>query len=326
MNIYTSPQANQNILGAPPPAPDLPTALAGHRFTVDGISCYVAGEGPPLLLIHSVNAACSAAEMRPLFDRYRTTRTVFAMDLPGYGFSDRSDRAYSPRVMTDAVHTIAAEIRGYCGNQPIAALAASLGAEFLARAAMERPTDWERLALVSPTGLDGHKSRRGAAGSTRRVPGLHALLSVPLWSGALFRALTTPAVVRYFLERTWGSNAIDETLWAYETRSARQPGARHAPLHFLSGGLFSGDIHDVYERVPKPVWMSHGVRGDFTDYRHQEVVEALPNWRFDVFQSGALPYFEVPDEFFGKFDAFLRVPQRRASAPPVSATPQRNFS
>lgn len=284
----------------------LASALSGDRIAFDGLSCYVAGNGPPMLLVHSVNAACSAAEMRPLFDRYRTTHTVFALDLPGFGFSERSDRDYTPRLMTDALHATAAEIRRRCGLAPITGVAASLGSEFLARAAVERPTQWDRLALVSPTGLDGHKSRYGPAGSTRRVPGLHALLSVPLWSNPLFRLLTRPAVVRYFLERTWGRRAIDETLWACGVQSARQPGARFAPLHFLSGGLFSGDIHRVYESVTQPVWMSHGVRGDFTDFRNQKIVQSLPNWRFDVFQTGALPYFEVPGEFFARFDAFLR--------------------
>lgn len=288
----------------------MPYALKGDRFTVDGVSCYVAGNGPPMLLVHSVNAACSAAEMRPLFNRYRATHTVFALDLPGYGFSDRSDREYTPRVMTDAIHAVAAEIRRGCDDKPIIGVAASLGAEFLARAAVERPADWDRLALVSPTGLDGHRSRRGRAGSTRRIPGLHALLSMPLWADPLFRLLTRPAVVRYFLQRTWGSKNIDETLWAYETRSARQPGARHAPLNFLSGGLFSGDIHRIYEGVQRPVWMTHGVRGDFTDYRNKQVVSSLPNWRFGVFQTGALPYFEVPEEFFSKFDSFLAMTKR----------------
>jgi pimeloyl-ACP methyl ester carboxylesterase len=280
--------------------------MSGERITFDGLSCYVAGHGPPMLLVHSVNAAASAAEMRPLFDRYRYTRTVFALDLPGYGFSERSDRVYTPRLMTDALHATASEIRRRCGLVPISGVAASLSSEFLARAAVERPAQWDKLALVSPTGLDGHTSRRGPAGSTRRIPGLHAVLSVPLWSESLFRLLTRPAVVRYFLQRTWGRKAIDETLWAYEVQSARQPGARFAPLHFLSGGLFSGDIHRVYESVTQPVWMSHGVRGDFTDYRNQKIVESRANWQFDRFLTGALPYFEVPNDFFAAFDAFLR--------------------
>jgi len=286
----------------------LPPAVNGERFVVGGIAAYVAGSGAPLLLVHSVNAAASAAEVRPLFDRYRGQRTVFALDLPGFGASDRSARDYTPRLMTDALHTIAATIRQRCGDGPIDALAVSLGCEFLARAAAERPAEWRRLALVSPTGLNGFTPRRGAPGSTRAVPGLHAVLAAPLWAGALFNGLTRPRVVRYFLERTFGTTAIDEAMWQYAVLAAREPGARHAPLDFLSGRLFSADIHAVYEALTQPVWMSHGVRGDFTDYRGRSVVEGRPNWRFNVYPTGALPYFEEPDAFGAEFDRFLAAP------------------
>lgn len=257
---------------APSAAPDLPPALHGEHITLNGMHCYVAGNGPPLVLVHSINAAPSAAEMRPLFDHYRASHTVFAPDLPGFGLSDRADRRYDPRLMTDALHALAAQVRLRCGAAPIAALAASMGCEFLARAAVEQPTQWGRLAFVSPTGLEGSKPRRGPPGSTRAVPGLHRLLANPLWAQAWYRGLTQPAVRRYFLRRTWGSKAIDETLWAYAVCAARQPGARFAPLHFLSGGLFSQDIHRIYEALQQPVWMSHGVRGDFKDFRAKRLV------------------------------------------------------
>jgi hypothetical protein len=91
-------------------------------------------------------------------------------------------------------------------------------------------------------------------------------------------------------------------------KTARVPGARHAPLYFLSGGLFSADIHTIYESLAQPVWMSHGVRGDFTDYRGKSLVKDHGNWQITVFQTGAMPYFEVPAEFFTAFDAFLAQP------------------
>ena len=80
--------------------------------------------------------------------------------------------------------------------------------------------------------------------------------------------------------------------------------------------MFSDDIHTVYEQLTLPVWMSHGVRGDFVDYRAKSIVEGRDNWRFNVFATGALPHFEVPDEFEAAYDAFLatdlRVPRRRS--------------
>ncbi len=69
--------------------------------------------------------------------------------------------------------------------------------------------------------------------------------------------------------------------------------------------MFSTDIHTVYEQLSQPVWMSHGVRGDFVDYRGKRLVEGRPNWRFDVLPTGALPFFEVPQQFNAGYDAFL---------------------
>lgn len=292
-------------------APALPPAVSGERYEFAGtagrLSAYVAGDGPPLLLIHSINATASAAEMRPLHEHYRATRTVFSIDLPGYGFSDRSDRDYTPRLMTDAIHAATDQVRVRCGTAPIDALALSLSCEFLARAAVEAPAPYRSVSLVSPTGFRGLRSWRGAPGSTRGKPWLYRALRGPgaRWGGALFGALTRPGVVRYFLRRTWGAEAIDEALWSYGVLTARAAGAEHAPLHFLAANLFSADIHTVYERLKMPVWMSHGVRGDFTDYRGKAIVEGRPNWHLHVFPTGALPYFEVPREFCEAFDRFL---------------------
>jgi pimeloyl-ACP methyl ester carboxylesterase len=291
--------------------PELPAAVSGERFEFASpagqLSVYVAGEGPPLLLIHSINASASAAEMRPLHEHYRATRTVFSIDLPGYGFSDRSDRDYTPRLMTDAVHAVTAQMCERCGPAPIDALALSLSCEYLARAAAEVPDRYRSVALVSPTGFRGLRSWRGAPGSTRGQPWLYKALRGPGagWGRAVFRVLTKPGVIRYFLGRTWGSKNIDEALWAYDLLTTKVVGAEHAPLHFLSANLFSADIHTVYERLEMPVWMAHGVRGDFTDYCGKVIFEACPNWQFAIFPTGALPYFEVLRDFYSAYGRFL---------------------
>jgi pimeloyl-ACP methyl ester carboxylesterase len=258
-----------------------------------------------VLLVHTVNAAACAYEVRPVYEHAAKTRTTYALDLPGYGLSDRSDRAYTPRLMTDALHAVVGEIRRRHGGAPVDALAVSLGCEFLARAAKEDPAAFRTVALVSPTGFSGTRLRLGPSGATRAIPGVHAVLANPLWAGGLFGLLTRPKVVRYFLGRTWGSPRIDEGLWAYDLLTTRQPGAEHAPLCFLSGHLFSADINALYQALPHPVWMSHGVRGDFTDYRGAEAMKGRSTWRMQVFQTGALPYFEVPTEFLAAYDRFL---------------------
>jgi pimeloyl-ACP methyl ester carboxylesterase len=207
--------------------------------------------------------------------------------------------------MTDAVHACVAHARAEHGGAKVDILGVSLSSEFVARAAVERPDALRSVAIVSPTGFSGTRPQLGPPESTRAIPGLHGFLAFPVWGPTLFRLLTRPAVVRYFLERTWGGPHIDEELWAYDVLTARQPGAHHAPLCFLSGNLFSGDANRIYDSLTLPVWMSHGIRGDFVDYRRADPVRERSAWRLDVFPTGALPYFEVPDAFFAAYEGFL---------------------
>jgi pimeloyl-ACP methyl ester carboxylesterase len=293
---------------------DLPPALPGERFVIDGgpagrIACYTAGPLrsalPPLVLVHSVNAAASAAEMRPLYVRETGARRVFAPELPGFGASQRGERAYTPRLMSDALHAVLAEVAARCGPAPADLVALSLGCEFAARVAAEAPPSVRRLALISPTGFAGAKRRRGAPDSVVGPAWAERLVHGPGWGAALFRALTRPGVVRYFLRRTWGRREIDEDLWRYAVLTANVEGAEYAPLAFLSARLFSADINALYEQLALPVWVGHGVRGDFTDYRGLASVQGRPNWRVTVFDSGALPHFEQPEAFVRELDAFL---------------------
>lgn len=290
----------------------LPAPVAGERHDLESqagrIAIYssrpdIAENDTPLLLIHSVNAAGSAYEVSPLYEHYRKSRPVYAIDLPGFGHSLRGKRRYTARMMTDAIHAAVAEIQSIHGGGPIDALALSLSSEFLARAAQENPQAFRSLALVSPTGFDSRPVKwiRGSRGK----PWLHGLLDGPLWSKALFRLLTTKPVIGWFLKKTWGGENYDRGLQDYDYLTTRQPGAQHAPYDFVSGFLFSQDILRIYQSLPMPVWMAHGSRGDFVDYRFKTTVADRPNWSFSVFPTGAMPHFELRHAFVQSYDGFL---------------------
>jgi pimeloyl-ACP methyl ester carboxylesterase len=294
----------------PPAKLPLPPALDGTIETLSqpfGTLSYYRGgvvDAAPLLLIHSVNASANAYEVKPLYDHYAKTRAVYAIDLPGFGFSDRPDRIYTPRLMTDAILALVEEIRRRHGHFPVDAIAVSLSSEFLARAATEHPMTFRSIGLVSPSGFQAARSGDGEPGTTYGRPSVRDVISFPAWGRGLFDLLVSRATIRYYLSKTWGSSRIDEGLLAYDYRSAHQPGAQHAPFSFLSGFLFSADVLTVYKALILPVFMSHGVRGDFVDFTREVEVMGLPNWTVRVFQTGALSYFERLDEFTEAYDAF----------------------
>lgn len=288
-----------------PPALDAEMAALHIPFGQLVYYCGGASEGPPLLLVHGINAAANSYEVKPLFDHYAAKRPVYSIDLPGFGFSDRRDRIYTPRLMTDAIIAMVEEIRGKHGAFPIDVVALSLSCEFLARAATEHPTHFRTLGLISPTGFEEKLEREGEADANFGKPAVRDVVSFPLWGRALFDALVSKPSMRYFLEKTWGSKRIDEGLFRYDYATAHQPGAEHAPFSFVSGFLFSRDALTLYKDLALPVWMSHGVRGDFVDFTKKSEVEGKPNWTIQVFRTGALSHFEQLDEVTSSYDAFV---------------------
>jgi pimeloyl-ACP methyl ester carboxylesterase len=302
--------------------PELPDPVSGVRTENDSeagrLAIYTGGKTAartPLLLIHSVNAAASAYEIKPLFDYYAGRRPVYALDLPGFGRSERGKRKYSIRLMTDAVHAATAEIRRIHGDQPIDAIALSLSCEFLARAAAENPQAHRSLGLISPTGFEG--KARDQAGGDRGQLWLRRGIDLPLLGRGLFRLQTSRTAIRMFLQKTWGATEIDEGLADYAYLTSHQPGARHAPYDFVSGYLFGKDILNVYQGLSMPVWMAHGVRGDFVDYHHKTRVLGWPNWSIDILPTGAFPHFERIGELTRCYEGFLSQAIKPERRPPL---------
>lgn len=289
---------------------ELPPALDAERREIDEragrLSYYVAGEGRPMLLIHSINAAGSAYEIRPIFEHFRHRNRVYAPDLPGFGFSDRSRRDYDVALFTDSVRDMIDRIEKDTGGEPIDALALSLSSEFLARAAADDASALRSLALVTPTGFrKGSDELREPEGSTREMRWLSAILEFPAWRKGLYGLLTRPRTIRYFLKRTWGSSNYDEGLAEYDDETTDQPGAENAPYAFLSGRLFSKDIRRIYEQLELPVWLAHGTKGDFRDFRGAGWTGERDNWQRTAFDTGALPHFEARDAFMSHYENFL---------------------
>jgi hypothetical protein len=115
-------------------------------------------------------------------------------------------------------------------------------------------------------------------------------------------------VIKRFLERTWGSKQFDSRLMRYASLTSHVPGAEYAPIDFITGYLFSRDSGRVYRQVPIPVWVAHGIRGDFRCFRGFKQMQDRRNWQIEVFSTGALPHFERPGEFIQRYDDWCARP------------------
>lgn len=293
----------------------LPDAVrARKRNFISGkagkLSYYVddQAQGRPLVLIHSINAAASAYELSPIFNALRQRRPVYALDLPGFGFSERSRRPYYPRMYTEAILDF---IETQVGEKADV-VALSLGCEFTALAALQNPALFHTLTFISPTGLGSRSNDEKTIQQTNHQDHSDFMvqaLSFGLWGRPIFDLLTTRASIQYFLSKSFvGPVPLD--LVEYDYLSAHQLGAEHAPLHFISGKLFTPRVRTtVYQHVTTPTLVIYD-RDYFTGF---EMLPGLlvsnPAWRAArIIPTQGLPQFEQLPELLAVLEDFWQQP------------------
>jgi len=222
----------------------LPEAIAAPRadFTTrDGWRLTYYAErlhpGRPLVLIHSINAASSSFEMRPLFEHYRLSRPVYSLDLPGFGHSERRAEGYSPALYAHAIADFLTQVV----VEPADLIALSLSGEFAAQAARLAPEHLTSLVLISPTGF-------GEQPLPSSSP-IAMLMQWPRLGQWLYGLVASRPSIRHFLGRSF-VGAVPEEMIDYAWATAHQQGAHHAPLTFLAMRLFTPDAIDLlYDRL-----------------------------------------------------------------------------
>ncbi len=283
----------------------LTRALSGDliRFTgrrSGGLAYYAAGPirrgVPPMVMVHSVNAAASSYEMKPLFEHYARTRRVVALDLPGYGFSEKSDRSYTPALMRDAILDL---IEQELDGQAVDGVGLSLGAEYLVLAGLLNPLYFRSFTFLTPTGF----SARSAALQPSDV----ALrwLRVPVWARPVYDLLTSRPSITYFTRKNQRTPVKREFIdYAYAT--SHQPDAEIAPFHFLAFKLFTPTIFQVYRQLQQQCLLIYG-RDPFATYEYAGELANKKNWRILAFENaGSLVHWDNPRGVIEAMDKLLK--------------------
>ena len=244
--------------------------------------------GRPLLFIHSINAAPSAIELKPLFTHFQLSRPVFAPDLPGFGRSERNVGEFAPE---DFAREIAAMIESLPGNDAPDVVALSLSCEFVARAITDFGTKVRSATFISPTGF----SARGTP-SKKAQQRIKRILGFAGFGRNAFRLLRSERSVRYFYGMNF-SGSIPNEIVTYALKTTKVPDAHLMPLQFLSMGLFTENaVETLYQRLDLPVLVIFD-RDPNVSFERFSDVEHAANWQFQrVAPSLGMPHWEHPQE------------------------------
>jgi len=275
------------------------TALSGDAYYFDwkyGRVFYkIAGErnpGLPLVFVHGIGGGCSSFMWRKNFDVLAEHFKVFAVDLLGFGFSDKPSAApYSSDLYVDLITDFIREVCGY----PVNVIASSLGAAYAVRVADEHPELINALVLNAPAGGESFRARPGMAGAA-----FYGLLQSPVLGTSFHNVMVSERTIRDFARRHlfYDHRRVTDRLVAHLYATSHQVGAQHAMAAFVAGYL-NTDIRKPFARLRQPsilVWGKQDLTSPLGDAG--ELLELNSQARLEVFDyCRMMPEQEHPERF-----------------------------
>ena len=213
-------------------------------------------ESKPLLLIHGFGPGASSYEWRKNVDKLAEHFRVYALDLLGYGLSDRPAIDYTAETYADLISDFLREVIG----KPAVVVARGDTCAYVVADAYRRPQLFERLVLVAPSPVMLQETTPGPLNGL-----LKTLLRAPIVGQFAYNLLTSRRAIQnyYDIQGYHNPGLITDELVEYIFSSAHQSNARFAAAAALTGNLAT-DAHEPLARLQMPVVIVWGREGALT--------------------------------------------------------------
>lgn len=266
----------------------LPGDIGYYDWVYGRVAFYRMGVGDPLLLVHHPHPGGSAWEWRNIFPELANHHTVYALDLLGFGLSDRPNVGYGGAMYADLVHDFLQDVVGV----PTMAVGSVLGASYVVNAAVRRPELISGLVLSNPTGTLMHQSA-SAEGAT------WATLHTPVLGASLYNALMTRANIERVLTEQYyyDPQMVSAGLVRYIYTAAHQPGSQFAAASYLSGRL-DLPMRMAFSSITQPTLLIWGRDAYYTPLSNAaDLLYRHPNTTLQIIdECGMFPHDEKAGE------------------------------
>ncbi len=241
-----------------------------------------AGAGEPtLLLLHGYGESLLA--WQPMFDRLARRTRVVAVDLPGFGLSDKPASGYSLARMTDRL----ADFLDRWTRGPVIVVGHSLGGEIAAALALRRPDRISGLVLLAPAGA----GLTPAADSVQKAADVMGWLHVA--SGILLLPIHDPA---------WLGESDSALAYEPTTEAAYRTAAAAVLREFDFKAL-----EDSFPRIHQPVLLLWGRQDPTVPFATGErIAAALPSVTFvPLDHTLHRPHQSEPDRVAAEIESWM---------------------
>jgi pimeloyl-ACP methyl ester carboxylesterase len=248
----------------------------------------VMGEkGTAVMLVHGLGGSLENWDrnIASLSQQHR----VYAMDLPGFGRSDKP----VIKSMFDLV-TFLKDFMDVQGNEKASVIGNSLGGGLVLGLAIQHPEKVEKVVLVSNAGMG------------RSVPFSMKLLSIPL-IGELFARPGRNGMAELWRNIVYNPTVVTEEMVENTYQLAVLPNAMKSLLAITRAGInilgqksaLTRQLLEGLAGITTPTLIIWGKNDPVLPVRHALIAkEKIPNARLHVFdRCGHVPQLEYPEEF-----------------------------
>ena len=248
--------------------------------------------GIPIVFIHGIGAGYSSFMWRKNFDPLSADFRVLALDLLGFGFSDKPvNVSYSADLYVDLISDFIREVAGGRAN----IVASALSASYAIRVAAEHSDLVNSMILNSPLPSVTQQSRPGMTGAA-----FYGLLQSPVLGTSFHNVMASERSIRDYAGNTmfYDHRRVTDRLVAHLYATSHQPGSQHAVAAFLAGYL-NTDVTESFVRLNQPVVIVCGKQDTTTPLALPIALAKLnPNARVEVFDfCRMMPEQEHPNIF-----------------------------
>ncbi|BCM93224.1 hypothetical protein IAD21_05112 [Abditibacteriota bacterium] len=278
----------------PPLGPRLSGLFGRYPARYGDLAYAIGGEGPPLVLVHSLDPGQSSASWRAVFDLLADNFTVYAFDWQGFGLSDPNPEGLNAREFGAQLRDFIRDIVGESATVIAHGNAAPLVLEAAGHGQISG------LILVCPDGSAPDEPRK-----TERAEFLaqkefnDRLLEVPIIGTAVLNWWRSKANLKHEAHEyaLWDKSRVESESHLWHV-TAHQKGAQRAQKALLKG-RFAAPWRQLWQESSTPALLVWG--------RHARGFESASEWgalrpdaSLQVVEDALwMPQLDAPDEFVG---------------------------
>lgn len=266
-----------------------------RRDEVD-VRYIVAGEGPPVVLLHGIGLDGAAVSWRHVLPALAEDYRTFALDFPGHGASEKPTTRYTTAYFRDALASFLSAV----GVDSPRLVGISMGGAVALGHALDH--DVEGLALVDSYGLGTDAPWRASASALLRTPFLHRFW----WSGVTVSRGTVRGHLQTIVAGTPPERLVSDVYHAVQDAAVGRTVSSWQRSEFRPGG-FETCYLDRLAGLDAPTLLVHGGADPLLPVEWSERAAArIENGELSVFENcGHWPPRERPEEFARTLRTFL---------------------